>query len=99
MADAEKKQQSIIGMCEIHQILSGLDEISQTIDSVKKSIEPEKTVDAEVDLARLFAVTRTNTNDLEKTISRMRNELIDMGVALDRKLNNKPEKERSDNGS
>lgn len=93
MEDAQKKHNSIVGMCEIHQMLSSLDEVNQSLSDVKKGLTAPDV--AEIETERLFAVIRSNANELDKTVSRIHNELVDMGMALDNKLNHKNHKEQS----
>ena len=70
---------------EVYKLLSSLDEIDEKLAEVRQKARATDT-DSQ-DLQRLFLLCSSNLNELEKTVSRLRNELTETYKMTNKKLN------------
>ena len=73
---------------EVYELLSDLDKIEEKLAGVREKAQhgPEAATVSQ-DLQRLFLLCSSNLNELEKTASRLRNELTETYTAANEKLN------------
>jgi len=74
---------------EVYELLSDLDGIDEKLVEVRKKAAATST--DEQDLRRLFLLCSSNLNELEKTVSRLHNELLELYKTANNKLNDDTE--------
>ena len=72
---------------EVYELLSDLDKIDEKLVEVREKARAMST--DEEDLQRLFLLCSSELNELEKTVSRLRNELTEIYKNANEKLDNK----------
>ena len=70
---------------KVYELLSDLDKIDEKLAEVREKAKATST--DEQDLQRLFLLCSSKLNELEKTVSRLRNELTETYKMVNEKLN------------